>query len=45
LREAAIAWQGRVRVHEIPVDAEGVVQLEALRTVTAANNESGLLQP
>ena len=32
-------------MHEIPVDAEGVVQPEALRTVTAANNESGLLQP
>ena len=56
VREAARAWLGRARVHEIPVDAEGIVQPEALRSVIAeehpalvsviaANNESGVLQP
>ncbi len=56
VREAARAWLGRARVVEIPVDTEGVVQLEILKrllvekrpalvSVMAANNESGVLQP
>jgi cysteine desulfurase len=55
VREAARAWLGRARVIEIPVDAEGVVQPDALKnvlvaqqpalvSVMAANNESGVLQ-
>lgn len=56
VREAARAWLGRGRVQEIPVDAEGIIQPEALRevlshgqtalvSIMAANNESGVLQP
>lgn len=56
VREAARAWLGRSRVVEVPVDAEGVVQPEALKqvleahqpalvSIMAANNESGVLQP
>lgn len=56
VREAARAWLGRGRVIEIPVDAHGVVQPEALAaivqrdapalvSVIAASNESGVLQP
>lgn len=56
VREAARAWLGRARVHEISVDVEGLVQPEVLRrvieekkpalvSIMAANNESGVLQP
>lgn len=56
VREAARAWLGRARVIEIPVDPEGVVQPDtlksllvekqpALASIMAANNESGVLQP
>lgn len=56
VREAARAWLGRARVVEIPVDGEGVVRAEALKSlleekqpalvsIMAANNESGVLQP
>lgn len=56
VRQAAHAWLGRARVVEIPVDAHGLVQPDALAvllqqhrpalvSVMAANNESGTLQP
>lgn len=56
VREAAKGWLGAAGVVEIPVDAQGVVQADALRGVIAAhqptlvsimpaNNESGVLQP
>jgi cysteine desulfurase len=56
VREAARGWLGAERVVEIPVDAQGVVQADALRaiiaqhqpalvSIMAANNESGVLQP
>ena len=55
VREAAKGWLGADGVVEIPVDAQGVVQADALRGVIAAhqptlvsimpaNNESGVLQ-
>ena len=55
VREAAKGWLGAGCVVEIPVDAQGVVQADALRGVIAAhqptlvsimpaNNESGVLQ-
>ena len=56
VREAARAWLGRQRVLEIPVNENGVVEVEALQqllachqpalvSIMAANNESGVLQP
>ena len=56
VREAARGWLGADRAHEVPVDAQGIVQPAALETalarhqpslvsVMAANNESGTLQP
>jgi cysteine desulfurase len=56
VRAAALAWLGRARVMEIPVDATGRVQPEvvkkvisehqpALISVMTASNESGVLQP
>lgn len=56
LREAAQGWLGRDRVLEIPVNGEGVVEVEGVKellerlrpslvSVMAANNESGALQP
>ncbi len=56
VRAAAIAWLGRARVVEIPVDAAGIVTPSSLRqvlderqpalvSVMLANNESGVLQP
>lgn len=56
LREAARGWRTSSQVHEIPVNADGVVTVEALAvvidqhrpalvSVMAANNESGVLQP
>jgi cysteine desulfurase len=56
VREAARAWLGRHRVLEIPVNENGVVEVEALEkllachqpalvSIMAANNESGVLQP
>jgi cysteine desulfurase len=56
VREAARAWLGRHRVLEIPVNRDGVVDVEVLQnwlvshqpalvSIMAANNESGVLQP
>jgi cysteine desulfurase len=56
VREAARARLGRGRVIEIPVDPQGIVQPDVLKSVIlqhspalvsvmAANNESGILQP
>lgn len=56
VRAAALAWLGRARVVEIPVDAAGRVtafaltqvlkeRQPALVSVMLANNESGVLQP
>lgn len=56
VREAARAWLVRHRVLEIPVNRDGVVEVEvfqkwlvshqpALVSIMAANNESGVLQP
>ena len=56
VREAARVWLGRHRVVEIPVNEDGVVEVEVLQdilkrhqpalvSIMAANNESGVLQP
>lgn len=56
VREAARHYLGRARVLEIPVDADGLIQPDALKSILhtqrpalvslmAANNESGVLQP